>query len=104
MASIEIKGRMKVKTLQKQFKEAFGCTLRIYNGKRFADSVATLASLRIKDAKVEKGAELKVVGHMKCGSFENKILELFGIKTQVADPNDEKLAPNDITLSKAGEL
>ncbi len=49
MAEFNISGRMAVKTLKKQFKDAFGATLRVYNGKKFADDNATLASIRTGD-------------------------------------------------------
>ena len=51
MADFSIDGRMKVKTLKKQFKEAFGSTLRVYKGVGFADDEATLASIRAEGAK-----------------------------------------------------
>ena len=51
MAEFNISGRLTVKSLKKQFKEAFGATLRVYKGKQFADDDATLASIRVGDAK-----------------------------------------------------
>jgi hypothetical protein len=33
MAELTVSGRMKVKTLKKDFQEAFGASLRVYNGK-----------------------------------------------------------------------
>lgn len=100
MADFSIDGRMKVKTLKKQFKDAFGATLRVYKaGVGFADDEATLASIRAEGA---KGGEIKVVGNMKVGNFEDKIKELYGIKVQVATADDSALANNDITLSAAG--
>lgn len=54
MADFSIDGRMKVKTLKKQFKDAFGATLRVYKGVGFADDDATLASIRAEGAKVAK--------------------------------------------------
>ncbi len=51
MADFTITGRMKVKTLKADFKENFGSTLRVYNGQKFADDDATLASIRKNDAK-----------------------------------------------------
>lgn len=91
---------MKVKTLRTQFKEAFGSTLRVYNGVKFADDDATLASIRAKDA---KGGELAVKGNMQVGNFENKVKELYGIKVQVANADDSALADNSITLTAAGK-
>lgn len=100
MADFSIDGRMKVKTLKKQFKDAFGATLRIYKGVGFADDDATLASIRAEGA---KGGEVKVVGNMKVGNFEDKMKEVFGIKVQVANANDSALASNSVTISAAGK-
>ena len=41
----------KVKTVQREFKENFGLTLRIYKGKQFADGDLTLAALNSKTSK-----------------------------------------------------
>lgn len=100
MADFSIDGRMKVKTLKKQFKDAFGATLRVYKGVGFADDDATLASIRAEGA---KGGEVKVVGNMKVGNFEDKMKEVFGIKVQVANANDSALANNSVTISAAGK-
>lgn len=100
MAEIKLTGNMKVKSLRNQFKEAFGSTLRVYNGARFADDEATLASIRAKDA---KGGELAVKGNMQVGNFENKVKELYGIKVQVANADDSALADNSVTLVQAGK-
>ncbi len=100
MAEFSISGRMTVKTLKKQFKDAFGSTLRVYHGVKFADENATLASIRKEGS---KGGELKVNGNMKVGTFEDKILEIFGIKVQVANADDTKLADNNVTLSQSGK-
>ena len=100
MAEFSIEGRMKVKTLRKQFKDAFGATLRVYKGNQFADEDATLASIRVGDA---KGGELKCAGNLKVGNFENKMKELFGVKVHVANKDDNALANNDITIAAAGK-
>ena len=100
MAEFSIDGRMKVKTLRKQFKDAFGATLRVYKGNQFADEDATLASIRVGEA---KGGELKCAGNLKVGNFENKMKEMFGVKVQVANKDDSGLANNDITIAAAGK-
>lgn len=43
---MNINGRMKVKTLKKEFKEEFGLIVRIYEGNKFADDEVTIASIR----------------------------------------------------------
>lgn len=100
MAEFSIDGRMKVKTLKKQFKDAFGATLRVYKGNKFADEDATLASIRGEGA---KGGDLACKGNLKVGNFENKMKEVFAITVQVANYDDSKLADNDITLTAAGK-
>ncbi|GIZ15079.1 hypothetical protein [Capnocytophaga catalasegens] len=77
MADFIISGKMKVKTLKANFKNEFGSTLRVYNGQKFADDDATLASIRKNDA---KGGDVKINGKMLVGNFEKKIFEEFGIK------------------------
>ena len=95
MAEIKMTGNKRVGTLCKEFKEAFGSTLRVYNGAKFADENATLASIRKGDA---KGGELAVRGNMQVGNFENKVKELYGITVQVANADNTKLADNSITI------
>ena len=97
---LNVSGRMTVKTLKSQFKENYGSTLRVYNGIKFADDSATLASIRSSDA---KGGELTVGGNMKVGNFEDKMKEIFGIKVQVANADDSALADNGVTLVAAGK-
>lgn len=100
MAELKVDGRMKVSTLKKQFKEAFGSTLRVYHKKRFADENATLASIREGDV---KGGEFKVGGNSQCGSFEKKFKETFGIEVQVANADDTALAKDSATIVAAGK-
>ena len=103
MAEIKLTGNMKVKSLKADFKEAFGCTLRVYKSKSckggFADDNATLASIRAEGA---KGGELKIVGNMQVGNFEKKIAEMYGIGVQVATSDDSALADNSLTIAAAG--
>lgn len=100
MAELTISGRMKVKSLKADFKKAFGSTLRVYNGAKFADDDATLASIRKGDA---KGGDVKAHGATKVGNFEKSILDNFGIKIQVSTPDDSKLVSDDLTLSASGK-
>jgi len=100
MADFLISGKMKVKTLRKDFKEAYTSTLRVYNGARFADDDATLASIRKGDT---KGGEVGVNGKMLVGNFEKKIFEEFGIKVQVATADNLKLVDDKVTLTQSGK-
>lgn len=98
--ALNINGRMKVKTLRADFLEEFGLTLRIYDGRSFADENATLASIRKGDS---KGGEFSPKRNTKVGNLEDKIMDMFGIKTQVAGSDDSYLCNNDLTLAGALE-
>ena len=98
--AVNINGRMKVKTLKIEFKNDFGLTLRIYDGRSFADDNATLASVRKGD---NKGGEFSPKRNTKVGNLEDKIMDMFGIKTQVAGSDDSYLCDNDLTLAGAQE-
>ena len=50
-----------------------------------------------------KGGEVKINGKMLVGNFEKKILDEFGIKIQVANPDDSKLSEDSITLTASGK-
>lgn len=102
MADFAISGRMKVKTLRANFKKEFGATLRVYKGPRFADDDATIASLAEK--KIAADAEVKANGNLKVGTFEERVMDAFGLKIQVATADDSKLVSDAITLSAAGKL
>ena len=100
MAELNLNGRTKVKTLKAEFKKNWNATLRVYNGSRFADDDATLASIRAEGA---KGGELAVKGNMQVGNFEKKVAEMYGIGVQVANADDSALADNAVTLVAAGK-
>jgi len=40
---------------------------------------------------------------MQVGNFEKKMMELYGIKVQVASGDDSKLVDNSLTLSQSGK-
>ena len=96
MVEFKIDGRMTVRKLKESFKNEFGGTLRVYDGRELADDKATLAAIRKGDA---KGGELVCRGSRTVGRFEQEMLEVFGIKVQVASPDDWVLALNGITLA-----
>ena len=98
--ALNINGRMKVKTLRADFKKEFGLTLRVYDGRSFADDDSTLAAIRKGDS---KGGEFGPRKNTKVGNLEDKIMDMFGIKTQVAGSDDSYLCNNDLTLSGALE-
>tara|TARA_B100000287_G_C20065981_1_gene556399 strand:+ start:37 stop:390 length:354 start_codon:yes stop_codon:yes gene_type:complete len=99
----DVKGQTRVKTVKKMFFTNFGCQLRIYHGKKFADDNDTLASIRPEDhsAKVD---ELTIRANWKVSEVESKFMENFGIKVQVANTGDTELADNDLTLGEVSRL
>lgn len=100
MAEFNISGRMTVKSLRKQFKDAFGASLRVYKGAKYASENDTLASIRSGEG--SKGGELACRGNLLVSSFEAKMLEVFGITVKVANPDNTKLADKNITIAAAG--
>ena len=98
MAEFSISGRMSVGNLQNQFKKEFGLTLRVYNGSKFADATATLAS--ISDKKVE---DVSCIGSIQVGNFEERMLKV-GLKVQVATGDNTLLVNNKYTLNEASKL
>ena len=72
----------------------------MYDGRSFADDNATLASIRRGES---IGGEFSPRKNTKVGNLEDKIKELFGLKTQIAGSDNSYLCDNKITLAKAKE-
>lgn len=102
--SFHVDGRMTVKTLQRQFRDAFNAGLRIYepSGKK-AHPNAVLAKLRTIEDATEVG-DFEATNDMKVMEFEYKMKSIFGINVQVALADDSKLSKDDSTLKDAGKL
>ena len=98
--ALSIHGNMRVKTLKVDFKSEFGLTLRVYDGKSFADNDATLASIRKGD---NKGGEFSPKRNTLVGNFEDKMMDMFGIKVQISGSNDNYLCSDKLTLAGALE-
>ena len=93
-----VDGRMTVKTLQRQFRDAFNAGLRIYepSGKK-AHPNAVLAKLRTIEDATEVG-DFEATNDMKVMEFEYKMKSIFGINVQVALADDSKLSKDDSPL------
>ena len=98
LAGYSITGQMKVSTLQEGFLKEFGLTLRVYDGRSFADLTQTLAQVRKKKG---SGKALSVAKNMKVGNLEDKFEEEFGLKVQIAGSDDSYLCKNELTLNAA---
>jgi hypothetical protein len=105
-ASFEIDEAMPVTELSKQFRATFGCSLRIYTGKKLADGRMTIRTLNQRTSlDVNKDAEqLKIRATEKVGDVEAKFLNHFGIKVRIADKHDGNLVPGELTLGEASRL
>jgi hypothetical protein len=97
-SGLSVNGRMKVSTLKKRFHTEFGLTLRLYEGKRFADEDKTLANIRTKKG---TGSAVSIAKNMKVGNLEDKFNKEFGLKVQVASADDTYLCNNNHTLAQA---
>ena len=95
---LTISGKMHVSTLKKQFKGLFGLTLRIYDGRSFADEKATIANIRKVD---NKTGEYSPGNNTKLVTIENKMMEVFGLKVQIYGSDDSYSCNRELTLKQA---
>ena len=94
-----IDSQMTVSSIKDSFRKLTGGTLRVKDGNRKADESATLASINIDcDGALELDPEMTV------GEFESKMLDDFGLKVEVATPDDWVSVPDGITLGQLYEL
>ena len=97
MADFKITGNMKVKSLKEDFKSEFGGTLRVYDGRSHAADSATVGSVAKKT--ITKGSEVSANGNLLVRTFEERIKEAYGIRVEVANADDTKLAEDGARLS-----
>ena len=99
---LKVSGRMKVGTLKKNFKKAFGVEIRVYKSSsakgRFADDDATLSSIRGEGA---KGGDISIHGAKLVKNIEKDFKDKMGIGIQIED-KDGGLADDNLSLSKIG--
>ena len=95
--------RMKVKSVQRLFKENFGLTLRVYKGKQFADPDLTVSQLnkRTSDEIDANQKDITIKASMNVGDFEKEIKNVYGLTVQVADEFDKYLINDRYTLGQA---
>lgn len=94
--ALSVNGRQKVKTLKEAFKKEFGVSIRVYNGKKFADDDATLASIRAEGAPTK--GDFDVHGKTKVGNVEKQFKEYLGITVQIENSAGD-LADNAASLA-----
>jgi hypothetical protein len=101
MATIKVTKASTVKSIKAQFKKDFDCTIRIYSGNKFADETAKISELSKIDS---PGGELELGARSRVENVEKYFMETFGIKVQIANADNSKLADNELTLTQAGKL
>ena len=101
MSTIKVTKASTVKSIKAQFKKDFNCTIRIYNGARFADDTAKIFDLSKKES---AGGELELGARSRVENVEKYFSETFGIKVQVSNADDSKLADDTMTLTQAGNM
>ena len=96
--SLNVDGRMKVKTLKDAFKETYGFCLKVYNTQNhFVDDDLLLCNVR-QDADAAKTGETTIDPTWTIDEFEKNFMAIYGIKVQVYTPDESKLADNNIKL------
>ena len=100
MSTISLPGQTKISTLQDRFKAEFGLTLRVYDGRSFAEADATIGQVRKK-----RGAtSVDIRRNTKVGNLEVRFIEDFGIKVQIAGSDDSYLCDNALRVVRSHEL
>ena len=102
-ADFHLAPNKKIKSIQSEFKQNFGLTLRVYKGKMLADSEMTFAQLNAKTSKEVKASntDLEIKSNMNIGDFEELINKHFGVTIQVANEFNTYCVNNKYTLGQA---
>ena len=98
-AEFTVAPQKKLKTLSKEFLDAFDLQLVFYKG----EGDLTLAALNKKTTKdVNVKAEgIKIKGSTKVGDAEKMFDTNFGVKVQIKDKAGKICVPNEITIGQA---
>jgi transposase-like protein len=97
MIKISLPGQTKVKTLKQRFKDEFGLTLRIFDGRNLADDNMSLQQVR----KFIGASSIQVRRNTQVGNLEDRFMVECGIKVQISGSNDGYLCNNKLTLAAA---
>jgi hypothetical protein len=104
----EVESTMKVTELCTKFKSKFGLSLRVYKGKILADdgrmTLKTLDQRTTQTSVNFDSSKLKIKANQKILEIESLFLSHFGIRVQIADIENKKLLPDELTLGEAKRL
>jgi hypothetical protein len=101
MATIRVTRASSVQSIKSQFSKEFSCNIRIYNGAKLADDKMKISDLSKTD---NPGGELALGARSRVENVEKYFMQAFGIKVQIANADNSKLAGNELTLTQAGKL
>ena len=101
MATIKVTKASTVKSIKRQFESEFNCSLRMYNGSKFADDKMKISDLSKTH---DPGGILELGARSRVENVEKYFKQTFGIKVQIANADDSKLADNSMTLTQAGKI
>ena len=102
-AEFTVAPQKKLKTLSKEFLDAFDLQLVFYKGNIIAEGDLTLAALNKKTTKDvnAKADGIKIKGSTKVGDAEKMFDPNFGVKVQIKDKAGKICVPNEITIGQA---
>ena len=103
-AEFSVAPNKKLKTISKDFKDAFDLSLVFYKGNMIAEDSLTLAALNkktSKDVNTTSKEDLKIKASMKVGFVKDLFENKFGVKVQIKDKSAKNLVDNDLTLGNA---
>ena len=88
-AEFSVSGRKKLRSINKQFQQAFGLSLLIYKGNQRAPEDFSFADLNKKTSlKVDTSitnSDLKLKASMTVDEVEQAFLDTYGVKVQIGD-------------------
>lgn len=102
-ADFHLAPNKKIKSIQTEFKNNFGLTLRVYKGKALADPELTFAQLNQRTSKSinASNSDLIIKANISIGEFEKLIDQHFGVTVQVANEFDTYCVNNKYTIGQA---
>lgn len=102
-ADFHLAPNKKIKSIQSEFKNNFGLTLRVYKGKALADPEMTFAQLNQRTSKSinASNTDLIIRANMNIGDFEKLIDQHFGVTVQIANEFDTYCINNKYTIGQA---
>jgi hypothetical protein len=101
VAEIDISNETVVQDIQKQFKEAFALSLRIYKGlEGLAEPYEKLGEISEEEIKKSK-KPFKIKASMQISNLIQSFEDNYGINIEIGDKEDTHVIPENVTLGQA---